>query len=182
VYLLVAAPTLDLYHQRDARLEDERMLAPRLSTAAAELPTLRTRVTQLRTAASASQITLDGASDAIASANLQSRIDGLAASAGATIGSTEALPAENQGGYRRIGLRIAVNGAYDAVVKLLAAIEKGTPPLVLSNLQIHGTAQPSGPSQPSGTGQPGSPPPSARLDAGFEVYGFRSTDASPSVK
>lgn len=188
VYLLIVTPILDLYSQREALLEDRRMLAPRLTAAAKELPALRTQVAQLRTAASATQITLDGASDAIASANLESRIEGLASSAGATIGSTEALAAENRSGYRQIGLRIAVNGAYAAIVKLLAGIEKGTPPLVLSNLQIHGTAQPGGPvssGQPGGpapSGQPSGPAASARLDANFEVYGFRSTDASATAK
>jgi len=170
LYLLVVAPMLDHYSEREMVLEDRRMLAPRLRAAAEGLPALRARVAELRTAANSSQITLDGASDAIVSANLQSRIGELAASAGATIASTEALAAENQGAYRRIGLRIAVSGAYGAVVNLLAAIEKGTPPLVLGNLQIHGTVQPSGP--PSG----------ARLDAGFEVYGFRRTDVPLAVK
>jgi general secretion pathway protein M len=169
-YLLIVAPLLDLYSDREATLADRRMLAPRLSAAAAELPALRARVTELRAAASTSRIALDGASEAIASANLQSRIKELAESAGATVGSTEALAAENRGDYRRIGLRIAVGGEYDTLVKLLTTIETGTPPLVLNNLQIHGTAQP--------TGQPSS----ARLDATFEVYGFRSTDASPPLQ
>lgn len=188
VYLLIVAPILDLYSERAALLEDRRMLAPRLSAAASELPALRARVAELRTAASTSRITLDGVSDAIASANLQSRIDGLATSAGATVGSMEALPAENQSGYRRIGLRVAVSGAYEAIVKVLAAIEQGTPPLVLSNLQIHGTAQSSGPAQPTGPAQPSGPVPpsspvsSARLDANFDVYGFRSTAAPATVK
>ena len=56
---------------------------------------------------------LEGASDAIASANLQSRIEELAASAGATISSTESLPAEVRGGYRRIGLRYVLIGSYE---------------------------------------------------------------------
>lgn len=106
----------------------------------------------------------------------------MATSAGATIGSMEALPAENQGGYRRIGLRVAVSGAYEAIVKVLAAIEQGTPPLVLSNLQIHGTAQPSGPVPPVGPASPSGPAANARLDANFDVSGFRSTAAPATVK
>src|ERR1700682_3475217 len=38
VYLLLVSPVLDLYSQREATLADRRMLAPRLSAAAAELP------------------------------------------------------------------------------------------------------------------------------------------------
>ena len=70
----------------------------------------------------------------------------------------------------RIGLRLAIAGEYDAIVKLLGAIEGAAPPLILSNLQLHGMLRP--------TGQPQA----SRLDAGFEVYGFRRTDASVAAK
>jgi len=67
------------------------------------------------------------------------RVEELAAAAGTTIGSTEGLAAENRGSYRRLGLRIAISGEYEALIKLLGSIETAVPPLVLSNLQIHGT-------------------------------------------
>jgi general secretion pathway protein M len=170
IYLLLVSPILDLYSQREATLTDRRMLAPRLSAAAAELPELRARLAELQVAATTRDIVIDGASDAIAAANLQSRIEELASSAGVTIGSTEGLAAENRGGYRRIGLRLAISGDYDGIIKLLAAIETTAPPLVLSNVQFHGVLRPTAQAQ------------SSRLDAGFEVYGFRRTDAPVVVK
>src|SRR5260370_35725737 len=85
----VVSPLLGLYAERAAVLENRRMLVPRLRAAAEELPALRARVEQLRAAAGTRKITLEGASDAIAAATLQSRIEELAASAGAPIGSTE---------------------------------------------------------------------------------------------
>jgi hypothetical protein len=65
---------------------------------------------------------LAGASDAVASAALQSRIEPMAAAAGVTIGSTEILPAETRGDDRRIGLRLIVTGTYGSLVKLSGAI------------------------------------------------------------
>jgi hypothetical protein len=115
-------------------------------------------------------IVIDGASDAIAAANLQSRLEELAKSVGVTIGSTEGIGAENRGGYRRIGLRLAISGDYDGIIKLLAAIEAAAPPLILSNLQFHGVLRPTGQAQGS------------RLDAGLEVYGFRRTDTPVAPK
>ena len=106
VYLVVAAPLLELYAERAALVEDKRMLVPRLKAAADELPELRARVADLRATAGTRKVTLEGSSDAIASANLQSHIAELAASVGVTIGSTESLPVETRGGYRRIGLRL----------------------------------------------------------------------------
>jgi len=166
LYFLAVAPLLDLYADRQARLEDGRILLPRLQAAAAALPELRVRVAELRAAARTRKVTLDGASDAIASANLQSRIEGFAASVGAAIGSTESLPPETRDRYRRIGLRFALNGPYETLVKLLARLEAATPPLVVDNLQVHGVLRRPG-LPPNAEGDPG-------LDAGLDVYGFRS--------
>jgi general secretion pathway protein M len=174
VYLLVVAPVIDLYAERQARLDDRRELLPRLLATADELPALRTHVAQLRAAASLRKISLQGASDAIASADLESRIDALASSVGATIGSTEALPAETRGSYRRIGLRLALSGSYETLIELLARIEAAMPPLIVDNLQIHGVLR--RPGLPSETGE------DAALDAGFDVFGFRGGSASAAQK
>ncbi len=170
LYFLAVAPLLGLYADRQEQLENGRMLLPRLQAADAALPELRARVAELRAAARTRKVTLDGASDAIASANLQSRIEGFAAAVGATIGSTESLPPETRDGYRRIGLRFALNGPYETVVKLLAKLAEATPPLIVDNLQIHGVLRRPGLPQDAES-DPG-------LDAGLDVYGFRSADKS----
>ena len=79
-YLLIAVPLQDFYRERQAMLEDRGELASRLAAAAKQLPGLRLRLTELRATASTSKVTLDGANDAIASANLQSRVVALATS------------------------------------------------------------------------------------------------------
>jgi general secretion pathway protein M len=168
LYFLAVAPLFELYQQRAATIEDDRMLLPRLQAVADGVPSLRARVAELRAAARTRKVTLDGASDAIASANLESRIEGFASAVGATIGSTESLPAETHDGYRRIGLRIALNGPYETLVRLLGKLEEAVPPLVVDNLQVHGVLRRPGLPQ-SGNADVG-------LDAGIDVYGFRSAD------
>jgi hypothetical protein len=170
MYLLVAAPLLDFYAERAAAVENRRMLLPRLKAASDELPGLRARVAELRASAGTHKVTLEGASDAIASANLQSRIADLAASVGVTIASTESLPADVRGDYRRISLRYAVSGPYETLVRFLARLEAATPPLVIDNLQIHGVLR--RPSTPAVSG----------LDAGLDVHGFRSNDNLVAAK
>jgi general secretion pathway protein M len=170
VYFVVAAPLLELYAGREAIVENKRMLVPRLKAAAAELPELRAQIAQLRATAGAHKVTLDGSSDAIAAANLQSRIAELAASVGVTIGSTESLPVEVRGGYRRIGLRYTLSGPYESLVKLIAKLEAATPPLVIDTLHIHGVLR-----------RPGAPSASA-LDAGLDVYGFLNNDNTAAAK
>ena len=173
LYFLAIAPLVDLYQQREARIEDARMLLPRLTAVADGLPMLRAELARLQAAARTRKITLEGASDAIASANLQSRIEGLATAAGATIGSTESLPVETRDGYHRIGLRFSLNGPYATLVRLLAKLADATPPLVVDNLQIHGVLR-----------RPGLPTAGAAdtaLDAGIDVYGFRSDEKTANA-
>jgi len=170
VYLLVVSPLQSLYAERAAVLENRRMLLPRMQAAADELPILRARAEQLRVAAGTRKITLEGASDPIAAATLQSRIEELAASVGATIGSTESLPAEARSGYRRIGLRYVLSGSYETLVKFLAKLEAANPPLVIDNLHIHGVLR-----------RPGTPA-STGLDAGLDVYAYREGEKSTAAK
>ena len=170
VYLVVAAPLIELYQGRAAIVENKRMLVPRLKAAAAELPELRAQVADLRTTAGTRKVTLEGSSDSIASANLQNHIAEFATSVGVTIGSTESLPVETRGGYRRIGLRFTLNGPYEALLKFIAKLEAATPPLVLENLHIHGVLR-----------RPGTPLAGA-LDAGLDVFGFRNNDNAVAAK
>lgn len=172
-YLVVAVPVTELYGEREAALSRQRMLEPRLRAAAAEVPALRTRLAELQASASTRKVTLEGSTDAIASANLQSLIDELAASAGVTVASTEGLAPDNRGAYRRIGLRIALNGEYENLLGLLAAIEKANPPLIIDNLQIRARMQGLATVQSPLIPRPANVPSATRLDAGLEVYGFR---------
>ena len=96
-YLLIVKPLLDFYSQKAEILVERQELVRRLAVAAEQLPDLRAQLVELKSTANARKITIDGASDAIASANLQSRIGELAASTGVTIGSTEAGEADFMG-------------------------------------------------------------------------------------
>ncbi len=138
LYVGILSPLIDLYRTGETTLTERRLLVPRLERVAAEVPTLRERLAELQATGTTRDVALDGASDALASANLQSRIEQLARANGVTITSTEAIPAEDRGPYRRIGLRLTVSGKYETVVKLLAAVEEAQPPIAVGNLQMHG--------------------------------------------
>jgi hypothetical protein len=165
-YAAVAVPVLDLYASNAATAETRRALVAKLNAIARELPPLRARVAELRVSAAYKKLTLDGASDAIASAALQSRIDEIASSAGVMIASTESLPIRGENGYHRLGLRIVLKGGYDGLVKLLAGLERAEPPLVVDNLQIRSFQK-----------RPGMAPVSA-LDTSLDVFGFRVDEAA----
>jgi general secretion pathway protein M len=167
-YEVFVLPLLGLYADREVQLENRRMMAQHLAGVTAGLPALRSKLAALR--ATGNGIALEGASDAIASANLQSRIQEFAAPAGATISSTENLPADPRGAYHRIGVRVGLTGEYPAVMKLLAALETATPPLVIDNVRVLG-----------GQGQAVQRAADSRLDASFEVYGFLNSKPSGQI-
>jgi general secretion pathway protein M len=171
-YAAAVVPALDLYAANEAIAETRRAVAARLNTMAHELPALRVQVANLRVAALGDKQTLEGESDAVAAAVLQGRIGEIAGGAGMMIASSEILASEVQDGYRRLGLRLVVNGSYDSLTYLLAGIEKATPPLIVDNLQIRSVQR-----RPRATAESFAP-----LDASFEMFGFRLDKASEGAK
>ena len=169
VYVALIVPLIDLYQSGEAALADRQLLVTKLEHVAAEIPSLRARLATLQTAGAGNEVTLDGASDALASANLQNRLEQLAAANGVTISSTEAIAAEDRGPYRRIGLRVAISGNYEAIIKLLSAIREAAPPLILANLQMHGLFR----AVTIRTSYP--------LESRFEVFGLRAGGTKTSA-
>ena len=169
IYVLIALPMENLYAAQAERAEMQRSLLLKLNAVANELPQLRSQVSELRAGVDSRRLTLGGASDAIAAAALQGHIEELATGAGVTIGSTEGLPTEAEGAYRRLGLRVVLSGSDAALMKLLAALEAATPPVVIDNLQIHGMQRRIG-------------MPQAALDATLDVFGFRNADEASAEK
>src|SRR5579859_5123365 len=91
VWLVVAAPLMDLYESEGAKLAQRMALADRMAGLAAELPALQTRAATVP--ANNGDATFEGATDALAGATLQSQLQTLAASAGAALSSMETLAA-----------------------------------------------------------------------------------------
>ena len=169
-YVAVAAPLRGFYAERELRIANRRALLERLDSVAAELPGLHARVVTLRRTGDKQRLTLDGASDAIASAALQGHVEQYAARAGVTVGSTEILPAEAAGAYRRIGLRLVVSGPYESLIKLLSELETATPPMIVGDLRIGSTRWRQDTHKEAG------------LASRLEIYGFRAADKPDSAK
>jgi general secretion pathway protein M len=170
LYLSVAAPFLGFYADRASLLSTRELLRDKIVAAAAQLPQLRVQASELSATSDAQRATLPGSSDPIAMANLQNRVGELATSAGATISSTETVPPEIRDYYRRIGLRIVLNGSFESLIAFISGLEASTTPLVVDNLQIHNIQSRAGSSQ------------TARLDAAVDVYGFRLNEPSSTPR
>jgi general secretion pathway protein M len=160
VWIAVAAPLLGWHAERTERLAERRQLLDHMEQIVAALPALRQEAGRPGSDLPPPTALLGGATDAIAGATLQSVMQDMAASAGATLASSEALPGDQQGGFRRIRLRVAVHGDWPQLIALLRLANESPLRLLVTSLELHATAQ------PQSTG-------SAPIEASFVVQGFR---------
>jgi general secretion pathway protein M len=167
-WMAVGQPLLDAYAERADVLERRMALAAKMEEVAASLPELQRQAAEQSTDATPTTATLEGASDALAGASLQGLVEAMSISAGGHLTSTEALPVEQVGAYRRVALRVAVDSTWPVLIRLLQAIERATPRMFLDDLQIH--AQPSAPTTRE-------PP----LDIAFTVLAFRQATAAAAA-
>ncbi len=136
VWQALGAPLMDWYADRAATIAQREALVQRMAQVAAGLPALQA-ASASPAAAPQPQGLLPGGSDAVAGAALQEAVQGMAAQAGAMLGSTEALPAEPAGTFRRISVRVALSTPWPALVRLLRAMAEATPGMLVDDLQLH---------------------------------------------
>ncbi len=140
----VGSPLAGLYRDRARALAERRAVAVHMATVAAQLPALRRAAAAAGGARTGPVALIQGGSDAIAAAALQEQVQQMATGLGAALSSSESLPptqetGQGAGGYRRVGVRIAVTAPYDVMVRLLAAIEQASPSMLVDDLQLHGS-------------------------------------------
>ncbi|MCQ8239512.1 type II secretion system protein GspM [Rhizosaccharibacter radicis] len=158
VWNALLLPVIDWYGARSAGIERQTALLERERSLAARLPALRAQVRRMADGHAAA-VLMGQSSDTLAAASLQERVQTMAGSLGVSLSSTESLPAAPAGPYRRIGMRVSLSARYDALVRLLAAIEKAEPAMLVDDLQLHGARL--------------SPQADSPLEAAFTVLAFR---------
>lgn len=167
-WLALAQPLLDTYAERADNLQRRGALSVRMADVAASLPELQRESEARSVDMTPANATLEGATDALAGATLQGLVEGMATAGGGHLTSTEALPAEQVGAYRRVALRVTLDASWPVLVRMLQAVERAVPRMFVDDLQVH--AQPAADKQRE-------PP----LDISFTVLAFRaaSADAKP---
>ena len=168
-WLAVVSPLMEWHADRAERLAGRHLLAGRMESLAAGLPALEREVAAAAAAGPAAGTLLDAPSDALAAAALQGRVGEMAAKAGASVSSTEVLPAETAGAFRRIRLRVSVSAGWPVLTALLRTIAEASPRMLVDDVQLRAA--------PVLAGR--GPPP---LDASFVVLAFRPGAAPAEPK
>jgi general secretion pathway protein M len=137
LWVAIVSPLMSWYEARAQTLDDRRLVATRMARIAQTVPDLLRQAAALRAAApSGRTIALDAPSDAVAGARLQQRIQDLATTAGITLSSIETLPAQQQGGYRRISLRVTCSASLPVLVDLLQKLEVSGPRMLIDDIDL----------------------------------------------
>ncbi len=168
---LVGSPLRDWFDGRADALAGRQALAVRMQALAARLPALR-RAAEAGAGRPGPAVLIEGSSDAIAGAALQGQVQQMAATLGANLSSSETLAGAAAGapgsGYRRVSVRISVTAPFEVMVRLVAAIERATPIMLIDDFELHGSriqlAQ------------------NAPLEASLTVLSFRRGEAGPASR
>lgn len=164
----VVRPVVTLHGQMrdELRLLDSQRI--RLSKLEGELPQLREQVEDLKKQEEDSEnsLLLADTSDAVAAAELQTKLKALSASLGAEVSSVENLMLRHEGGFRRIGIRVMLVSDQKALTGILTALATVKPPLFVDNLEIRNSSQVMQQSEAA-----------PKLNIGLDVYGYRDGNA-----
>ena len=129
------------------------------------LPGLQARFEALQKSSERKGATLSGGSDALAAAGLQEQIKRRIEGAGGQLKSTQILPVIEEGVYRRISLRVQVQGELEALQAVLYSVEDGRPYLFVDNLDLRKRRQ-SRSRRNAGSAQ-------QFLELRFDLFGYR---------
>ena len=173
IWIGVVAPVSSWYEDRDARLLRQQAIASHMAALVASLPALRQAAAPADAGAPAAgqrspNVLLLGASDPLAAATLQQRINDFAAAAGVHVATEEILPAQTAGGLRAISVRLTMNAPYRSLVALLLALARSETPMVVDELLLRGPAI-----------NGAAPPAELPVDASLTVTLYRAASDQP---
>lgn len=118
-----------------SQIEQERLVLGHLLSAAKSAPDIE-EAARLAEAAKNSKLTLEGESDAIRAANLQTLVGGIAAKSGLQMRSLRAMPVRDRSELRLLGVQVQFLATVEQLQKALVAIEAQQPYLFVDTLQI----------------------------------------------
>jgi len=181
LYVAVAQPVLDDYRSTQQSIEDMNSAIERYRRVTAELAQRRATLATLRQRQAATAGFLQGTNDSLVAAQIQNRLKTIVEGAHGELKSSQVLPAQEEGRYRRVTIRGQMVLHLTAAQKVFYAIESASPLLFLDNLNIRTAAA----ERRRDRGASATANQDTTLDVRFDVYGYiRSTKTAqerPSV-
>jgi general secretion pathway protein M len=162
IHLAILSPVLAFYAGNEAMLAQRGEVLRRYESAVRDLPRLRASAQHAAETPQTGALLLAGDSDALAGAELQTALKQLAEQQGARMASAASLPAQDEGAFRRVGVRIALTGDLPVLTSLLRSMREAQPALVVGHFELR--------SDGGADGEEANP----TLIAALDVFGYRA--------
>ena len=165
----VVDPVRSWFEDRRAGLEQRQALLEHMQAIAATLPALRAASSNSPSPDNAAGLLLlPGATDAVAAADLQERVQKMATTAGVSLTAVETLPASPEGAWHKVPLRISLNAPWPMLMDLLASIERSPIRILVDDVHFHSATVLVHPTV-------------VPIQASMVLYGFRSAEGRPGT-
>lgn len=135
-WLLVLAPLATHVGNLREQIDTQRVVLGRLHAYSAKRDEIE-RIARESTAGSDDQMFLEGKTDALKVAALQSTLAGFLARSGGQLRSTRSLGVSDRDGVRLIGVEIQLGGFTEHLQELLLSIERSRPLMLVDQLEVN---------------------------------------------
>jgi general secretion pathway protein M len=175
-YVGLVEPVLDDYRATQQSIDEMTSAIARYRKVGDELATRRAALATLTQRQASSAGFLQGTNDSLVAAQIQNRLKTIVEAARGELKSTQVLPVQEEGRYRRVTIRGQMQLQLPAAQRVFYAIEAASPLLFLDNLNIRAAI-------PERRRDRGTTPSS--LDVRFDLYGYmrnaKTAQDRPSV-
>jgi general secretion pathway protein M len=170
LWLGIVDPLWSWYGDRNELLAQRQALLQRMQALAASLPALRAASADKRgEGVEAATSLLPGATDSVAAADLQERVQKMATAAGASLTAVETLPAEATAGrWHKVSLRISLTASWPVLTELMRSIGQSPTRILIDDVHFHSAVA---------VARPTAPP----IQASMVLCGFRPVDSRPGT-
>lgn len=136
LWVLLAAPVTEKFEGYGRSISHSRELLVRHLQIAAQRARLETELEELRRAQSSTGRFLEGGGIELVAAEAQNKVKNLIDANGATLQSTQILPAQEKDNFRKLTIRVTMSADTEALQRIFHALETANPYLFLDNIDI----------------------------------------------
>lgn len=136
IVLWLALPIWASYSDAEASASRLEMALRKLDSAGPDPAALEIELRKLKSKRAAAPGLLTGPSEALAAAELQNRLKTATEAARGTFRSAQALPARDEGPYRRVAVRAQMSVKLGELVRILHDLESSQPYLFIDQMSV----------------------------------------------
>ncbi len=136
LWVFLVAPVTEKFEGYGRSISHSRELLVRHLQIAAQRARLERELEELRRAQSSTGRFLEGGGIELVAAEAQNKVKNLIDANGATLKSTQILPAQEKDNFRKLTIRVTMSADTEALQKIFHALETANPYLFLDNIDI----------------------------------------------